>query len=1663
LGLLFDSIFQSDKDKKTRLFDSLNLSTAADSVDARPSRLFDTLNIPKQKPELFNNFDPTATNIAGEPIDAKKMPSGFFDATLEGFGSMGLFIEPDVPFSELQGFRRKAGRVVGGVGGMVSVHVGLNALTGGGGTLGALALSGSKTGLKTLSTAGKIWKAGEKSLALSTAGFGTTYTSRFGLKLINNKTVDKFFNLAADNPEEALKLFGRRQTAKEVGIFTGYGQISATAKQLNSDEEFDIKKNLKALPFDALAGGIFSRAGLQSMRYQSTAKKIATRATGGFAAGFTSGALNSSEATFSERFVSGLAMGAFGPLSVGTTLQVTRNQLGLSLRKYGDIGDEEQINQLSKFALVKAEEVFNKMSIQYAGTKYNSKSGAYAILKKIDYDPETKTYKAFYDTFNKKGKQTNVNKKGEFVLKKKDIDDFYATYTNTPDEVTRIKANVDKKGNKKSFFKTDKDLKTFSENKSWGIFSAVNGGYKFHLPIKPGENAEDALIREILALGYKESDIMKISTNSSMKNVFNSFIVKNIKDKDAITLGRLTGQQYVKTNKGLIELVRKAGTNDLALDKVLYHSRVAGSTTIGETILRGGVTKSRAKTTIVKGVPIKIRSKSSRPAKGGEKFTVANPAKFKDIDIEMVELEGGRVVAFGSEYAVNKITKNARYPSKLKNELDFMELIGASRLKNVDEVTLGLQRQVRAVEKSMGMRDSKGGGAHRSLKLLLFNKTKTTQLTADEITTYNGILSGLDSDEILASKFATGVKSIDDVLNAETINPAYFSSLKMLPLYRRYDTLYKVTGLETFKNFRDRMIRREFFSEGVKASIFDMRMEQEAIRKKIRGAGLRGLPQKDFDEIIFGLIDPKFSWKLKPYDKKIIEQVKEAAKLHKDVLKQIDDLAIELGVPVTKYVNGKRKPVKWISEKNYMPLTVKSDFFDLTNRNEFVQIQVLKQLSIQYPGLDEQALKDLFIRLGKNTERNGIFGVQYSRTFDLDPIYFLDDTGKVMKVTSSDDFVKKVGDSIEGVKIAKRIEVYEYNYANTMDRYAGRIANILSLAKYFGKDTEFKTIGGQSGRLLSGYRTYGTYFNKAFKEIELFAQANKNKLQGIDAGDLIDMMKNDADYLIRSDQNTIGSRIAGGFTNIAATLGLSGVISPIKNLLLGNTQTFTTFNSFRFFEVLSKTVGSTFFRQAYLTNIRKMTRQAGGFSGGKQILETTFSDTTPSRAATFLMTKAEMFNRLIAVPTGKLTADDALKTLLNKNARATDKQKAASFLRDTMMLGDEYAEAVTRGEFSDEQLQMILVRSHQTTQGLATKPFIPPFFNQKYVKPFTLFTRIATVVTDNVFNNVIKPVRDGNPFPLVKYTIGTGLTGYAVAETIHWLYNQPARVFNSIPEEITYYLAYGEFLGALGIAYDIFDSMTDATKNPFDTFAVSRTGLALAYLAFQGPKAAVQYVRNNDDVGSAVKQDIRNLELLETAASTSALTNNIYKISERITRPVYQDYQNNLSLQRDFRTQYGLQSTRRPNYNNQEEEDRNAVSHKQYLKVLFYSDADPQQFINAARATANAVAMKNIYNQGNATSPKLEYDAAVKEVLQYIEKDLNPVILGKELSRGRLQSEYDTFKNELKQKDPKAYEKHIKGVEFFDNRLIEIQKFKGKNGLGLYNVLYNDMGNYELK
>ena len=100
----------------------------------------------------------------------------------------------------------------------------------------------------------------------------------------------------------------------------------------------------------------------------------------------------------------------------------------------------------------------------------------------------------------------------------------------------------------------------------------------------------------------------------------------------------------------------------------------------------------------------------------------------------------------------------------------------------------------------------------------------------------------------------------------------------------------------------------------------------------------------------------------------------------------------------------------------------------------------------------------------------------------------------------------------------------------------------------------------------------------------------------------------------------------------------------------------------------------------------------------------------------------------------------------------------------------------------------------------------------------------------------------------------------------------------------------------------------------------------------------------------------------------------------------------------------------------------------------------------------------NIYNQGSAQNNTITYLEAVKELRTYLKNDIDPVILGKTLSKGRLVSEYDTFKQELKEKDIEEYNKHIAQVEFFNKRYLELLRYE--NGK-LLRTAYEDAKNYK--
>jgi hypothetical protein len=99
----------------------------------------------------------------------------------------------------------------------------------------------------------------------------------------------------------------------------------------------------------------------------------------------------------------------------------------------------------------------------------------------------------------------------------------------------------------------------------------------------------------------------------------------------------------------------------------------------------------------------------------------------------------------------------------------------------------------------------------------------------------------------------------------------------------------------------------------------------------------------------------------------------------------------------------------------------------------------------------------------------------------------------------------------------------------------------------------------------------------------------------------------------------------------------------------------------------------------------------------------------------------------------------------------------------------------------------------------------------------------------------------------------------------------------------------------------------------------------------------------------------------------------------------------------------------------------------------------------------------NIHNKGNAVDPKREYLASAREMKQYL-KQIDPIVLGQTRSRGRVDTEYNTFLKELKDKDQKFYDNHIKTVKFYKDRYFELLKYN--NGQMLKDAL-NEVKNYQ--
>ena len=291
----------------------------------------------------------------------------------------------------------------------------------------------------------------------------------------------------------------------------------------------------------------------------------------------------------------------------------------------------------------------------------------------------------------------------------------------------------------------------------------------------------------------------------------------------------------------------------------------------------------------------------------------------------------------------------------------------------------------------------------------------------------------------------------------------------------------------------------------------------------------------------------------------------------------------------------------------------------------------------------------------------------------------------------------------------------------------------------------------------------------------------------------------------------VGGRLTTGIAN----LYLSGPSAVLKNLLTGQTQNFMSYGTKKFMKGWYN----------YLADSKQynaLTNEVGAISKNVDELAFVFEGKV-GRAASLISAPfrvIERLNRHSSVAITDVAIRDSFESIVkNKSSAffngATEARKGLklmsgmddkdieymlSTLRKRKGYGDKAFDLALE---SDRKFKDIwkrgLYKSQGATQGVTQLPYLPTWTAKKYQKPLTLFYRTAYRVTENTFNNAIKPfVLDGNPFPLMRYGAGATISGTILFD---WYYGHAlgkdliGKNFKEVPIQYFEYGTRGEMLG----------------------------------------------------------------------------------------------------------------------------------------------------------------------------------------------------------------------------------------------------------------------------
>ncbi len=594
----------------------------------------------------------------------------------------------------------------------------------------------------------------------------------------------------------------------------------------------------------------------------------------------------------------------------------------------------------------------------------------------------------------------------------------------------------------------------------------------------------------------------------------------------------------------------------------------------------------------------------------------------------------------------------------------------------------------------------------------------------------------------------------------------------------------------------------------------------------------------------------------------------------------------------------------------------------------------------------------------------------------------------------------------------KTIKTYETSLDATIGSYVNGMAKYLATVKHFPEFTQLK----------------GKFSFKPDAKLRNLELMSKDKGLGAYAAETVRAQLG-LDYSNRDILMNPVNEGLGKLTNWSAFAGLSSPMSGLKNILIQVPRSVAIYG-------VRNTVRSMGYSLKAMKDpklFEKAMREGQIGYGTKELIR---------KEAPLIrwwfdnvngMTTTENFNRIVLAEAGKMHFTELLNVARGTKSMFHPQGKKSEVMRmfkETWKLKDSDIKFLVEGKniFGTKRYHKIMERvgfeSHKSGAGATGVSDLPLWMTNKYIKPFTLFARMATSVTIDSYKNYVKPIKNGNLAPLLRATIGHGLSGVA----LYWIYDkfmgqQPPDEENPAIDRAVSYLWKGEFLGMFGEIISPYDKgMSIPIMEP---------------IILRNAKNAWSEVSQVLGYGKSAKQAISDFTL-----NSFVLANQAKRTFDNFNHPYSTNYKRVKALRRKFNEAMGYEvpqgsfmSSRQPYY-------------YKLKKSIMYGKSDSEialSYYNAFNYICSQL-------EEDGVSSKSIREKKAKQAIDAVIRHMHPVNLPDD-KKGRRDSKRNEFLGYLSKENKElalGLEKEWKYKERQFYKIIKNHKWKRKYSLYAY-------------